>query len=134
MALVRLRKKFIRKSKKHLTLYQGCGNIVFVLKLQLSRWGYGGIGRRAWFRSMWGQLHAGSTPVIPTFFLSSTVYGCRRSFFRLSMRFIEHFFFSSASVFALLSPSIIPLFTAVCGINCGINCGIFLAARDSPTR
>ena len=26
--------------------------------------GYGGIGRRAWFRSMWGQLHAGSTPVI----------------------------------------------------------------------
>ena len=28
--------------------------------------GYGGIGRRAWFRSMWGQLHAGSTPVIRT--------------------------------------------------------------------
>ena len=28
--------------------------------------GYGGIGRRAWFRSMWGQLHAGSSPVIRT--------------------------------------------------------------------
>ena len=37
--------------------------------------GYGGIGRRAWFRSMWGQLHAGSTPVIRMrlFFLVASI-------------------------------------------------------------
>ena len=28
--------------------------------------GYGGIGRRARFRSVWRRLHAGSTPVIRT--------------------------------------------------------------------
>ena len=27
---------------------------------------YGGIGRRAWFRSMWKQFHAGSSPVTCT--------------------------------------------------------------------
>ena len=30
--------------------------------------GCGGIGRRARFRSVWGRLHAGSTPVIRTIF------------------------------------------------------------------
>ena len=34
--------------------------------LQFHKCGYGGIGRRAWFRSMWKQFHAGSSPVIRT--------------------------------------------------------------------
>ena len=46
--------------------------------------GNGGIGRRVRFRSVWGQLHAGSSPVSRTIKETSFVYQNKRGFFLLS--------------------------------------------------
>ena len=46
--------------------------------------GNGGIGRRVRFRSVWGQLHAGSSPVSRTIKETSFVYQDKRGFFLLS--------------------------------------------------
>gem|GEM_PF-1921401 len=45
--------------KKCLTNFHACDII-------LKQCGYGGIGRRVWFRSICSQGHAGSSPVIRT--------------------------------------------------------------------
>ncbi len=45
----------------------------------LKQCGYGGIGRRVWFRSICSQGHAGSSPVIRTMIAIQNVWHCQNS-------------------------------------------------------